>query len=269
MAKLSLTSLLGGLFSRSALNTNFSKIQTELNDKVLYRDNPSGEPNSMNNVLDMNSNQIINLPTATNATEPVTYQQWVNGQAIEQFTGTLVETFIASAAQTSFTLTGAGYTPGANNLQVYINGVKQVPAAYAETSATEITFTEGLEAGDLVEAIINQRVVDANTVPASSVIVSGSPDSSVQDYLDTQRTGTAEFNAVSANTIDEFTSNTGVTIEGVLLKDSNIELAGDLILSNNATAEIRGKLLSGTTVDMMRITGTTAHQPLCPFLVRH
>ena len=68
MAKLSLTSLLGGLFSRSALNTNFTKIANEFQNKVLYRDNPAGEPNQMENELDMNNNQIINLPTATSAT---------------------------------------------------------------------------------------------------------------------------------------------------------------------------------------------------------
>jgi hypothetical protein len=79
LAKLSLTSLLGGLFSRSALNTNFSKILTELNDKVLYRDNPSGEPNSMSNELDMNSQRVINLPTPVGDNDPARWIDVKNG----------------------------------------------------------------------------------------------------------------------------------------------------------------------------------------------
>lgn len=45
----------------SQINANFQEIEDELNQKVLYRDNPVGEPNSMNNTnLDMNGNSIVN-----------------------------------------------------------------------------------------------------------------------------------------------------------------------------------------------------------------
>jgi len=39
----------------------FDAIEAELNNKVLYRDNPSGEPNQMENDIDMNGNKIINV----------------------------------------------------------------------------------------------------------------------------------------------------------------------------------------------------------------
>jgi hypothetical protein len=58
--KISLDSIISGFKSVTTLVSNFGKIQTNLNDKVLYRDNPEGEPNQMENLLDMNGYAIIN-----------------------------------------------------------------------------------------------------------------------------------------------------------------------------------------------------------------
>lgn len=63
MAKITLDTITSSHASTSLFNTNFSAIQTELNDKVLYRDNPTGEANQMENDLDMNSNDILNTST--------------------------------------------------------------------------------------------------------------------------------------------------------------------------------------------------------------
>lgn len=59
MAKVNLDDVASG-YNRQRINQNFEDIETELNDKVLYRDNPTGEPNQMENDLDMNSNDILN-----------------------------------------------------------------------------------------------------------------------------------------------------------------------------------------------------------------
>jgi len=60
VAKITIDNIASGYASTTALNNNFDAIETELNSKVLYRNNPSGEPNSMENDLDMNSNDINN-----------------------------------------------------------------------------------------------------------------------------------------------------------------------------------------------------------------
>jgi len=60
MAKFTINDITSGYASTTAINNAFNDIETELNSKVLYRDNPSGEPNSMNNDLDMNDNDILN-----------------------------------------------------------------------------------------------------------------------------------------------------------------------------------------------------------------
>jgi len=44
------------------------------------------------------------------------------------------------------------YVVGTNNLKVYVNGSKQIITLnYTETSSTSITFTGGLNVGDIVE----------------------------------------------------------------------------------------------------------------------
>jgi len=44
----------------SVINDNFDRIEQELQNKVLYRDNPAGEPNVMENSIDMNGFDILN-----------------------------------------------------------------------------------------------------------------------------------------------------------------------------------------------------------------
>jgi hypothetical protein len=61
MAKILIGNISSGFASTSTLNTAFDAIEAELNNKVLYRDNPSGEPNQMENDIDMNGNKIINV----------------------------------------------------------------------------------------------------------------------------------------------------------------------------------------------------------------
>lgn len=47
--------------SLATINSNFDKIEQELQNKVLYRDNPVGEPNTVNNNIDMNGNNLLNV----------------------------------------------------------------------------------------------------------------------------------------------------------------------------------------------------------------
>lgn len=59
MTKITLPDITSG-YNLSAINSNFQKIEDELNNKVLYRNPPAGEPNSMSSNLDMNSRSILN-----------------------------------------------------------------------------------------------------------------------------------------------------------------------------------------------------------------
>jgi len=69
MAKLTLNDIVN-TYSTTLINDNFTKIEDEFQDKVLYRDNPNGEPNEMLTSLDMNNRRILNLPTPQSPGEP-------------------------------------------------------------------------------------------------------------------------------------------------------------------------------------------------------
>lgn len=77
MSKITLPDITSG-YNLSAINSNFQKVEDELNNKVLYRQIQDGEPNAMSENLDMNSNRIINLPDAISESEPVTLRQLIS-----------------------------------------------------------------------------------------------------------------------------------------------------------------------------------------------
>lgn len=77
MSKIELPAITSG-YNLSAINSNFQKVEDELNNKVLYREVSIGEPNHMDSDLDMNGNRIINLPDAISPSEPVTLSQLIS-----------------------------------------------------------------------------------------------------------------------------------------------------------------------------------------------
>lgn len=75
MAKINLPTITSG-YNLTKLNEALQQIEDEFNDKVLYRDNPEGEDNSLQSDIDFNSKKILNLPTPTSSSEPIRNQEW-------------------------------------------------------------------------------------------------------------------------------------------------------------------------------------------------
>ena len=116
MAKLTLTDASGGFNSTAQLNANNTLLETEFQDKVLYRNNPTGEPNQMENNLDMNSNRILNLSSAITGAEPVRLQDVTDG-----FTFSTAATEVTSSFTLSSTYSGNFIeTTGSNNIVITI-----------------------------------------------------------------------------------------------------------------------------------------------------
>jgi len=63
MAKISVSPIVNSPDISGAVNNAVARIVNELNDKVLYRRSPDGEPNTMSNDLDMGQNDILNVGT--------------------------------------------------------------------------------------------------------------------------------------------------------------------------------------------------------------
>jgi len=78
---------------------------------------------------------------------------WLNDVNNFVYQGKQRGTVTATSGQTVFT-TPFTYTVGVNNLNVYINGVRQVlGSSYTETSSTSITFSEGVPVNATVEFV--------------------------------------------------------------------------------------------------------------------
>ncbi len=80
MSKIVLTDTAGG-FNIAVINDNFDQLESTLQNKVLYRDNPAGEPNNMESDLDMDGNRIFNLPAPVAMSEAARLQDVVNSIA--------------------------------------------------------------------------------------------------------------------------------------------------------------------------------------------
>lgn len=99
MAKIVLDTVTGG-YDLSVINTNFDKIETELQNKVLYRDNPVGEPNTLQTDVDANTKRIFNLPVPTLSSEAARLQD--------------VQNAVAGGAANLITFTPYGHVAGSN-----------------------------------------------------------------------------------------------------------------------------------------------------------
>lgn len=82
MAKITLTDVGSGYQSASRQNANNDSIEDHLNNKVLYRDNPDGEANTMQQELDMNSNSILNADTVQANSVQIAGQAIVPGDTL-------------------------------------------------------------------------------------------------------------------------------------------------------------------------------------------
>ena len=60
MAKITLPSISSGYATTTQINNAFDAIESEFQNKVLYRNNPTGEPNQMEQDFDLNGYKILN-----------------------------------------------------------------------------------------------------------------------------------------------------------------------------------------------------------------
>ena len=180
------------------------------------------------------------------------------------------QTFTATSSQTLFALSSATYTPGAGQLRVYLDGVRQFPEAYTETSSSSFTLSTGVAAGTKVLAEIDGFV--SYPIAASDISNSAAGDISATtvqaaiNELDSEKapkaspTFTGTINAADLILSGNLTVNgTTTTINSttVSVDDKNIEL-GSVTSPTNTTADGGGITLKGATDKTLNWVNATA-----------
>lgn len=163
--KITLDTITSSFASTSLFNTNFAAIKSELDDKVLYRNNPTGEANQMLNDLDMNSNDILNAATV-NADNVL-----IQGLSVIPSVGTTIksydsEEFTNIAGQTVLTFS---YTPLL--VSVYYNGVLLAADDYTATNGSTITLAQAVTSNsDIITCVsLQDYIADSSLAIANNL----------------------------------------------------------------------------------------------------
>lgn len=145
----------GSGYKRTAINSNFQAIESEINNNLLSKNGGVG----LEADLDANSQKVINLADGILASDAVNLSQ-LQGAISAASSGLIAsqtEVQLGSAAVANvFTFTGITYTVGGNNLYVFRNGQKLGKGKdYTETSSSSITLTSTPNATDRFEFVTN------------------------------------------------------------------------------------------------------------------
>ena len=116
MSKITLVQPTSG-YALSVINDNFVKLMAEFQDKVLYRNNTSGEANAMQNDLDMNGKDILNVGNLT-----------VGGVNVSSLNSALIWRGTWSGA-TAYAKSDAVYYNGSSYIAVVANTNSTPPSA--------------------------------------------------------------------------------------------------------------------------------------------
>lgn len=112
----------------------------------------------------------------------------------------------ATAGQTVFNLTTMTYAAGANNLQVFVDGVNQYEgSSYTETDNNTVTFTQGLHEGALVKfSTVQTQTSLVNSAGAVTFTQAGTGavPRSVQSKL-RESVSVTDFGAIGDGVVDD------------------------------------------------------------------
>ena len=211
MAKIDLNTVSSGYLSQAALNANFTAIEDEFQDKVLYRDNPVGEPNSMATHLDMNGFSILNVgnldledpnadnipfdPSGTGAVSRTVGNKLRDTVSVQDFgavgDGVANDTAAVQAFVLALQTSGSkGFIPAGTYLctsqivvhRACITGEDSVLKFQSLGASTDCLVLQGSAREDALE--LSGIHVDANSTGRDAVVLSGGKSGSTSaDFL--------------------------------------------------------------------------------------
>lgn len=239
MAKFTINDIAAGYASTTALNAAFNAIENEFNTKVLYRNNPVGEPNTMENDLDFNSNDILNVGTA-NVTSLV-----VNGVDLTaQITAAQI---YASNAAASAAAALTSETNAASS------------ASSASTSATTAT-TQASAASTSATAAATSATSASSSASSASTSATNAATSASNAATSASNASTSETNAASsASSAASAQSAAESARDATLAAYDNFDdrylgvKSSDPTLDNDGNALVAGALYFNSVDEAMKV----------------
>lgn len=236
MSKIVLNDTAGG-YNLQVINDNFQKIEDELNNKVLYRDNPTGEPNAMSSDLDMNSKRVFNLPEPLSPSEAARLQD--------------VQNAISGTNQANL----INFTPAgdivATNVQAAIVEVDNELHAIDSQIRTDLANTSDLGRGD---ALIGTKRG-----------LTGAVGLTLHNWIETHAINVKEFGAVLDGVTDDTSAFVAAAATGkpLLMPDGTAKITAGFTLSAGQTLYGVGPgkskiLVSGDGYDAVSLAGDYA-----------
>jgi hypothetical protein len=247
-------------------NANLDALEVELENSLSRKDNIL--PNSMEDELDMNGNDIINV------NEIDVLNLTINGTPVEPFAGVTVAsafqsyTFTATLGQTSFSI--APFTAYVTSVQVEVNGLS-LPPADISVSGTNVIIP-ACTAGD--EVVIRRYTKEPSPFPAADDITFNQAGTvttrTVQNKL-RETVSVKDFGAVGDGVANDTAAvqaalDAAQTVffpDGNYLVDTlyvrtfnNARLYGKATLYKRSNGTLLDNSMAGTTIDGLRFIGT-------------
>jgi hypothetical protein len=168
--------------------------------------------------------------------------------------------YTATANQTLFTGVGT-YTIGQSQLRVYINGVRQYPADYTETSTTSFTLTSGVPAGTSVMAEVDGyntfTITAANTTYAAGGNIVATNVQAAITELDNEKAPVTSGTAVlKGNGTGGFSAAVAGTDFMAPATTINVGTTNFALNRASATQALTGLTVNGMSLAVAANTGT-------------
>ena len=254
MSKIVLDNVEGG-FNLQKINSNFQKIEDELNSKVLYRDNPAGEPNSMSKPLDMDGNDLLNVATLSVTkslsigginlgTEVARAQTYANeALASAQSANTDAESATASASSAATSAATATTQAGIATTKADIATTKAaeavVSASNAATSASSASTSASTATTQAATATTQAGIA---TSEAASATASASSATTSASNASSSASSAASSAAAAALALDNFDDRyLGSKSAAPTLDNDGIALVAGALYFNDGTVVLDDK----------------------------
>ena len=215
MAKITLPTIASGYASITQLNSAFDSIEQEFNNKVLYRDNPTGEANQMEVSIDMNNNSITNvdgISTETitvdgiDLTAQITASQASSAAAAASATAAANSASSASGSASTATTGASTATTQASNASTSASSAA-TSATNAATSATAAQLAETNAETAETNAASSASSASTSATNASSSASSASTSASTATTKASEASTSATNAASSASSASTSATN--------------------------------------------------------------